>query len=306
MDPKYLVLGSKLNDQLPNPFFGVASAGPFATSATLSRAQLLRPFPEFRNVLARQVTGARNDYNAGVVELQRRVSHGWGGRFSYTYSRLNDNQFGESNSYSRVNPSLAVNNYDLDAEYSRSLLDVPHRLVLAPIFELPFGQGRKWANSGVGDVLLGGITIAALINFESGFPINIAQNGDNTGTFGGAQRPNLVPGVDLNTSGDREARFASWINPAAFTSAPAFTFGNAPRTDPSLRTPDRNNIDVAIGKDVRLGGGAKGQIRFELLNLDNHVKVNGPEQRFGRSNFGNIASQRGFMRITQVTFRLSF
>ena len=53
----------------------------------------------------------------------------------------------------RVNPSLAVNNYDLDAEYSRSLLDVPHRLVLAPIFELPFGVLIYRADSDVADAL---------------------------------------------------------------------------------------------------------------------------------------------------------
>ena len=38
LDPKYLALGAGLNTQLPNPFFGNPNAGPFANSATLSRA----------------------------------------------------------------------------------------------------------------------------------------------------------------------------------------------------------------------------------------------------------------------------
>jgi len=314
LDPKYMALGARLQDSLPNPFFGVASAGPLSTEATLSRGQLLRPFPEFLNVLARQSTGARNRYNAGVFEFQKRVTHGWGGRFSYTYSRLDDNQFGETNNYSQVaggtsgaNVGRALNNYDLEAEYSRSILDVPHRLVLAPIVELPFGQGRRWVNqTGWVDALAGGWIVAGVFEYVSGFPINVGQSGDNTGTFSGEQRPNLVSGASATTTGDREVRFNGWINPAAYTLAPAFTFGNAPRTNPDLRTPDRNNIDLVISKDFPIHSTVRGQIKIELLNLTNRVKTNGPEQRLGRSDFGLITTQAGFMRITQITFRINF
>jgi hypothetical protein len=216
-----------------------------------------------------------------------------------------DNQFGETNNYSQIgggtsgsNVGRALNNYNLDAEYSRSILDVPNRLILAPVIELPFGRGRHWANQGgLAEALAGGWTVAGIFYFESGFPINVGQLGDNTGTFGGEQRPNINTSVDPNTSGDRETRFNGWINPAAYSLAPAFTFGNAPRTNPDLRTPDRNNIDLVISKDVSLSGQARAQVRLELLNLTNHVKTNGVEQRLGESNFGTITSQAGFMRI---------
>jgi trimeric autotransporter adhesin len=314
LDPKYMALGARLNDSVANPFFGNPNAGPLSTEATLTRGQLLRPFPEFLNVFARQSTGARSRYNAGVLELQKRVTHGWGGRFSYTYSRLDDNQFGETNQYSQIaggsagsGTGRALNNYDLDAEYSRGLLDVPHRLVFAPIFELPFGNGRKWLSQGsLANALAGGWTLAGVFEFVSGFPINVAQNGDNTGTFSGEQRPNVVDATNAATSGDRETRFDGWINPGAYSPAAAFTFGNAPRTNPDLRTPDRNNIDFVISKDVGVRSGVHGQIKLELLNLTNHVKTNGPEQRLGRSDFGLITAQAGFMRITQLTFRLGF
>jgi len=314
LDPKYMSLGTRLSDALPNPFFGVTGAGPLSSQPTISRGQLLRPYPEFNDVFALQSTGARNRYNAAVFELQKRVTNGWGGRFSYTYSRLMDNQFGETNNYSQVaggtsgsNVGRALNNYDLDAEYSRSILDVPHRLVLAPVVELPFGRGRHWlSQGGLADALAGGWTLAAILDFESGFPINVGQLGDNTGTFAGEQRPNIVSGVDAATSGDREARFNGWINPLAYSLAPAFTFGNAPRTNPDLRTPDRDNIDMVISKDVSVTSQVRGQLRIELLNLTNHVKTNGVEQRLGESNFGLISSQAGFMRITQITFRVMF
>src|SRR5262249_27543340 len=153
VDPAYLTLGSQLNTQLPNPFFGNANAGPFAASPTLSRAQLLRPYPQFGNILARRVTEGRNTYNAGVIEWQKRPTHGWGGRVSYTYSVLKDNQIGEGNFYSAGGtgpqnnynyiasmPRCTTTNfaacYNPDAEFTNGLLDVPHRVIVAPIAEL--------------------------------------------------------------------------------------------------------------------------------------------------------------------------
>ena len=126
---------------VPNPFFGVAEAGQFATRATIERGQLLRPYPQFGNVYMMQATGAHSQYRAAIIQLRKRTTGVWGGNFSYTYSRLNDNQSGESNYYSSVTgraeqlhggPGLAVLQPGL--EYGRSLLDTPHKIVVSPIF----------------------------------------------------------------------------------------------------------------------------------------------------------------------------
>src|SRR5262245_1840635 len=85
IDPKYLALGSAvLNQQVTNPFFGnPAFAGTaLGNNATTSRGQLLRPFPQFFDISMFQVSEGVNRYNAGVVELNKRFTHGWGGRFS--------------------------------------------------------------------------------------------------------------------------------------------------------------------------------------------------------------------------------
>ena len=117
LDPKYLPLGSAvLGQQVPNPFFGnPAFAGTaLGNNATTTRGQLLRPFPQFGNISMFQTSEGVNRYNAGVVELSKRMSRGWGGRFSYTYSRLMDNQVGETNFYS-PNGLGPINNYNYDA-----------------------------------------------------------------------------------------------------------------------------------------------------------------------------------------------
>ena len=147
LDPSYFALGSALQQSVPNPFFGIAAFGNLRSSATIARGQLLRPYPQFTDVLAHRVNQARARYNAFVVKWDKRLQHGWGVNANYTHSRLMDNQFGESNFYaSRL--GNAENNYDLGNEYSYSLNDVPHRLNLSATMELPFGQGRRWVSSG--------------------------------------------------------------------------------------------------------------------------------------------------------------
>jgi trimeric autotransporter adhesin len=257
-----------------------------------------------------------------VVEWSKRVTRGWGGRVSYTYSVLKDNLIGESNFYSAggYNP---LNNYNYiqgspyynpDVDYSYSLLDVPHRVIIAPVVELPFGKGKKWgSNSSATEWILGGWTLSAAINLQQGFPLSV-QQADNTGTFSAVQRPNLVPGVDLATSGSYEDRLASadhptatWINPAAFTTAAPFTYGNAPRTITELRSPNQYNVDGVFIKNLRFGT-KTAQVKIEMLNLLNRVNVRALQGRntVGNSNFGQTNTQAGFQRITQLMFRFSF
>jgi hypothetical protein len=307
LHPDLLRLGPALLDQVSNPFFGNPNAGALSTQRTVQRRQLLRPFPQFGNVFMMQSTLGKSRYHAGVIKVTKRITRGWGGTFNYTYSRLKDNQFGQDNFFSRRPRGVPLSSYDLDAEYGYSIIDVPHRLVLAPIVQLPFGEGRRWLNQGgIVDLLLGGWAVSAIMNFESGFPIMVEQNDINSFTFAGTQRPNVVSGTDPNTSGDREDRFPNYIDPAAYSAAPQFTLGTASRTDPRLRTPHRNNIDAVFQKDVKLGQQMKAQVRFEVLNLTDTVKVRGPEQRLGRSDFGRIAVQSGFMRLTQISVRLTW
>jgi len=341
LDPKYLALGSSvLNQQVPNPFFGVPGAGAFSTQATLSRGQLLRPFPQYGNINMLQVTEGYNRYNAAVFEISKRLSHGWGGRFSYTYSVLKDNQMGETNFYSNRANTTPINNYnfmsvsnngqpaaacqagqqfttacfDPTSEYSYGILDVPHRIIIAPMAQLPFGKDHKIGKSAVGNALAGGWLVAAAFNLQSGFPIGVSQSNSSTNLLGNTLRPNIVPGVTMGCSGDLAACLGSadhptvqWLNQAAFSAAPAGTFGNAPRMITDVRTPRIINTDLSAAKNIDLSGGKQAQIKIEIINLFNRVQLNGfSSTTQGNSAFGVINAQSGFMRITQVMFRFTW
>src|SRR5213078_1561486 len=65
---------AKLRESIPNPFFGVAAAGELSGRATIPRGQLLRPFPEFGDVLKQETTaGSRRQYHAATFILEKRT-----------------------------------------------------------------------------------------------------------------------------------------------------------------------------------------------------------------------------------------
>ena len=338
LDPKYLALGSAvLNQSVANPFFGnPAFAGTaLGNNATTTRGQLLRPFPQFGNINMFQVSEGVNRYHAGVIEVNKRMSHGFGGRFSYTYSVLKDNQVGETNFYTNEGAGGPINNYNYDAafpacaagqqlatrcfdplvDYTYSILDTPHRVVIAPIYALPFGKDHKIGKSTIGNLLAGGWVAAAVFTYQAGFPIGVSQSNSNSNLLGNRQRPNVVPGVAMGTPGDWPERTASadhpqaaWLNKDAFTAAPAGTWGNAPRSITEVRTPIQTETDLSVAKNVGLSGGRQFQLKIEVINLFNRVQLRGNQMNTtqGNSAFGTIVSQGGFMRTTQVMFRYSW
>lgn len=319
VDPKYLPLGNALTQTVANPFFGNPNAGTLASRATIERNQLLRPYPQFLNVNQQETNLGKSQYHAGVIQVRKRMTW-WSGSFSYTYSRLWDNQFGQGNYYTTA-PGL-LNHYtfiegssyfDPDAEYGRSLIDSPHKLSMTPSIQLPFGDGRRFLNqSRLANALLGNWTVSFVIQLQSGFPIGVSQNTNNTNLLGAAQRPNIVPGQDF-VLGDITDRLRKdpnddkYLNEAAFVAAPAGTFGNAPRILPGAYSPWRNSTDVSINKDIRFGGGRRATLRLEIINLfDNPWYAAMSSVAFGNTNFGRVVSQGNYSRTMQLTGRLSF
>jgi hypothetical protein len=310
IDPRYQTLVPNTLALVANPFFGVADAGQFASRQTIEIGQLLRPFPQFGNVYMMQSTGAHSMYHAAIVQLRKRVTGIWGGQVSYTFSRLNDNQFAESNYYSS-NPGLQNNYtvlpgspyYNPNQEYGRSLLDSPHKLVVAPTLNVP-GNGP----------IAGGWSVTTVITVQSGFPIGVTQNLTTTAfLFGGTPRPNVVPGQDFLVAGDITSRINAdfndnqYLNKGAFSASPANQFGNAPRMLPGVLSPWRNNVDLSISKQVKTGGGTSGSARVEVLNLFDNVQWAAPaSSAFGNASFGQIRTQANNMRMMQFTFRFAF
>jgi hypothetical protein len=170
---------------------------------------------------------------------------------------------------------------------------------------IPAGAGRRWLTTGLGNAVLGGWSITAAARFQNGFPVSVWQSSNNSGLLGSTQRPNIVPGVDLATSGSLNERLINWINPAAFTAAPAFTFGNAPRTLPDLRTPGQRNVDLSIQKSQSFGGKSI-SVRADVLNIFDTPLFTTLQSQFGTATFGQLTAVGGYARSVQFQARFGF
>jgi hypothetical protein len=305
IDPRLQSLGAALQEQVPNPMFGDSRFGQFGRQRTIARGQLLRPYPQFGDLLAHQVSAGKSRYHSLVLRVERRIRNGWGARVNYTWSNAKDNLVGETNFFSSRS-ATPLDNYDLEAEFGTSLLDTPHRLNITATAELPFGKGKRWLSEpGLARVLLGGWAITVVGSYQSGFPVNISQNPNNSNLLGSGQRPNLT-GADPKTPGGTDARVDGWFNRAAWSLAPAFTYGNAPRIDTRVRTPMKKNTDIALQKIEPLGGRRTLMVRFEIINAFNDANLQSPDTVFGSSTFGRITQVGGFPRMLQLTFRFGF
>ncbi len=304
LDPQYLALGSALNESVTNPFYQAGGPG-LVGSRTITRARALRPFPQFDVVSLLNVDQSNSRYDAFVLKAQKRASNGLGFVTTWTWSRLTDGAFGGPGNNLNTNGGLQ-NGYDLDAEYSRSLVDTPHRLATGITYEMPFGKGKKMLSSSKWlDYAVGGWTVNTLAVFQSGYPLAVRQQSNNNSTIGGLnQRPNAT-GISPVVDASFAARLDGWLNPAAFKDAPAYTFGNVSRTI-SLRSPGMANFDMSLFKSFSIMEKIKAQFRLEALNAMNTPLFRSPETRVGNANFGKITSQANFPRMLQLGLRFSF
>lgn len=296
-----LALGDALRQTVPNPFAGQIRTGTLA-AATVTRAQLLRPYPHFLSVVSANAAFASSSYHAGVFSLQRRFSKGLTLNGSYTFSKLIDLALGQFAGESLSNAGFQNNN-NLSADRSLSALDAPHRLVVNGLYALPFGEGRKLNPKGVAGAILNGWEASAIYTYQSGGPLAFSSATNTTFAQGGGQRPNLIGDPKL---ADGERTLTRWFNTAAFAAPPAFTFGSAPRSLGSVRSDGISGIDFSVVKNTRLYENVRLQFRSEFFNLTNTVRFAPPNTSFGAAAFGQVTVQSNQPRVIQFALKLIY
>lgn len=297
---QYLSLGDDLNKQYRNPFYGDSRFGTLAGAETLPLGQLLRPFPQFRDVRARHVSAGKSLYNSMRFEFERRFRGNWGARINYTLTRHEDNIY-ESNTRLSDERFDIYNTPDecatgkcpiLDADYGPSRIHVPHQVNLNASFRTP------------GDnPLTGGWTASLVTILRSGFPLNIVQVSNALSSYGfGHQRPQTV---EVNSSGSPAGNHLNWLSGNVATTE-GFALGAGPQTTDMARSPRLFNWDVSLEKNTRLYEDLNLMLRFEVINLFNDPNWNGPRTRFGASNWGRVTSTGGFPRTIQFMAKITF
>lgn len=300
---QYLSLGNALNDQVPNPFFGVFQSG-ILSGRTVPRHRLLRPYPEFVSVnLSGDTPGASSSFNALYVKFTKRFAAGLSLMSSYQFSKAIDNA-SENQGWIVTDTFRDYTNRSLDRSISAH--DIPQSFVTALVWEVPVGKGRTFGNNmhPALNAVAGGWEVSSILRFASGTPLRLtAPNSLSAYGFGivNAQIGNLK---DAEVS---QRRPEAWFNTSAVRAPAPFTLGNAPRWAPNLRADGTHHADINIAKNFRLLEHLRAQLRGELYDLTNTPQFAPPGTTVGAADFGQVNGTRyNDRRTVQLALKLLF
>jgi hypothetical protein len=307
-----LAQGSSLQTKVANPYAGQLPGT--LGAATISQAQLLKPYPRFQNVAYYRHNSGSTNYNGLEAKVEQRLSHGLSLLFSYTHSKLMDDAGSVFSSTVLSSPNtsslVAADTFNPRLERDVSTGDMANVTSAAFTYAIPsFGcrvprscsllEHERVASTARS--LLTGWTFNAITQLQSGMPIAITQATNNNAFAGfSLQRPNLIGNPTLAPADRTPARY---FNTAAFANAPAFTLGDASR-DP-VRGPAYRDLDISLIKHTRLPGGTDLEFRAEIFDVTNTPAFAQPNASFGSAAFGSITATTTDPRVAQFALRLS-
>jgi hypothetical protein len=272
-----------LSQTFPNPFRGT---DPIYT-ANISRANLLRPYPQFGDVSFTDHSGY-SWYHSLQTRLEKRFSRGYTFQISYTWSKT-------------MEAVEFLNRTDPLPYESISPMDRPHRFVASGIWELPYGRGRRFGGNAphVVNFLFGGWQLNGVVQKQSGAPLAF---GDVWTLFTGDSSNIALPRSERSV--DR------WFNTdAGFNRNTAQQLASNLRVSPlrfsNIRSDGQSRWDFSVIKTFAVTEQVRTQFRAECLNAWNHPNLLTPNTTPTSTAFGTITSQ-DVPRTWQFSLKVSF
>jgi hypothetical protein len=246
-----------------------------------------------------------SDYNAVIIEMKARKSHGLSGDLSYTVSHL-------------TGSNLVRNNFANQWGYGyQSADDIPasHNWIqpmdqksLAEgyvTYYLPLGGGQKWlsASSRLVNYAVSGWTVGAFGSYGSGFPMGTVSSAIQYPFFFGNQRANFANGATadniknhfgkhLNLANSTDSSNQDF-NPNLFSTPTLGTLGTTPYYYKNWRwnsgaAQENGSLMKAFsfGRDGRF----RATIRAEAFNVFNRHYFAAPNTNSSSPYFGQVTS----------------
>jgi hypothetical protein len=237
----------------------------------------LRPYLGFSTIRLSENSG-RSIYHGLQLNLERRFRGGLGFGVAYTVSQLRDNAADKRN--------VLFNAYDDSAYWGISDNNRTHVFNVHYLWELPFWRNQDTTIKKI----LGGWQISGVTFFQSGVPFSIRTADDRAGVGDTTAQPwNQVsdPAIsDPSFSQGRSVDQNFWFNPLAFAQPAAGSFGNSTRN--VITGPSFQSWDIALFKNVPLGGSRRLQLRLEAFNFPNYSNLDNPAGSTTGGATGNI------------------
>jgi hypothetical protein len=268
----------RISRNLNQPVNGVR---PFAA---VSADSPILPGTAIANITQVESSGF-SSYHAGWVSATKRLARGLQFDTSYTWSRSLDTNSLNSSGFA------VQDSYDIPNQYGLSDFDARHRFVFSATYALPF----------TGSMLKRGWQVAAMIQSQSGNPINIVTSNSSLNGLPNTVRPDVTGPIRIIGAVDQ------WFDRSVFVDANRF--GNLGRN--AVIGPAFHNTDVSVSKDMRRGGRVSLQLRVDVFNVFNHPNFGPPGNIVGSPMFGRISRTRlptgeaGSSRQIQLAARLT-
>jgi hypothetical protein len=261
-------------------------------------------FPEFgRTTTTREWDGRTHSiYHSLQTTINRRLSEGLLLKGAYTWSKAIDQAPYSDWTEFRYNAASVFYRNRALADH-----DVPHNFQLGAVYELPFGEGKRWATTGTSKTILGGWQLNGLFAAYSGRPFNLTASGASLNMPGNTQTPDQVKeNVEiLGNVGDD----GKYFDTTAFARITGVRFGNVGRN--TMRGPGVTNLDLGLFRTFKITQQANLQFRVEGFNVTNTPHFSNPNGNANSSNFGRVLSTQtayalGRSREFNLGLRLSF
>ena len=248
------------------------------------------------------VTSGRADYDSLQMRLQKRMAGGLAYTFAYTWSKTLGDFLDHLSAGGGATGNAPGSTYAMAKDYGLMAFDIPHRFVASGIYELPFGAGRRFAQSGPVAVILGGWSVNGILTLSDGRPFTITSN-ESAGTGPGRiTRANCI-GAAVPDGFDQTLN--AWFDTAAFAATAARTYGNCGNN--TVRGPKSKSMNMSLFRSIGLGGDKRLELRAEAFNLFNWVNYGFPAANVSNAGtFGRITSTLGDPREMQLAIKFYF
>jgi hypothetical protein len=140
--------------------------------------------------------------------------------------------------------------------------------------ELPFGEGKRWAQGGIASKLAGGWQISTVITAHTGTPFTA------TASSASLNSPNTSQFADCVSPPQKVGDIYGWYAKAAFAVPATGRFGTCGTN--SLRGPGLVNADLGMERKFKVSERAGLSFKAEMFNLANTPHHSNP--------VGNVSS----------------
>jgi hypothetical protein len=233
------------------------------------------------------------NYNSLQSQINRRFANGFQFQASYTYSK--------AIAYNDESDSTLAFNIPSELGRNRSVTgyDRTHNFQAGGTFELPFGKGKHWAQSGVARLVLGGWQVNGIFSAYSGTPFTVSASGASLNAPTETQTADQVlPNVAiLGGTGPGQ----SYFDPAAFAPVTDVRFGTSGLN--ILRGPGVVNLDLGLFRQFTVTERVNIQFRAEAFNASNTPHFNNPGTNVSnavRGLDGSFSRLNGYTEITSA------